>query len=129
MNISSTVYQLMERWAVFSVRRECSGLGYAESSLNRMIAVNAAAFAGEPDDLADSDLLLVEAVMARLNPLVASAIRAKYLWTSTDDQRARRLGISRATLHRRVHDGLIRVQEAVMLGFVDFDERGHTKYA
>lgn len=129
MNISSTVYQLMERWAVFSVRRESSGLGYAESSLNRMVAVNASAFGGEPEDIADDDLLLVEEVMSRLNPLVATAVRAKYLWTSTDDQRARRLGISRATLHRRVHDGLIRVQEAVMLGFVDFDERAHIKCA
>lgn len=131
MQVANEVYQLVEKWAMAQRIKIDGGVGYGQSSLAGLGEVRCQVHALLPrgvHDLAGA-FVLVDQVMAALNPLVAETIRLRFVDRFSYPQIARRMGCGLSTAERRGHEGLIRVQQAWMLGEVDFCENHLRKTA
>ena len=121
MQVANGVYELVERWAVEQRRKVDGGLGYGQSCLAGLGEGKSVVHALLPrgvHDLAGA-FLLVDRVLAVLNPLVAETIRWLYVDRFSQVQIARRHGCSDRTVRNRLNEGMVRIQEAWMLGDVD----------
>lgn len=122
MRVANEVFVLMEKWSAEQRRRVDGGLGYGQSSLAGLGEVRCQVHALLPrgvHDLAGA-FVLVDQVIAALNPLVGEAVRLRFVGRMSYPQIARRQCCGLSTAERRVNDALTRVQEAWMLGEVDF---------
>lgn len=119
MNVADGVYKLVELWGAERRRRDDGGLGYRQSCLASLEASSGRGQSMLPhgvSDLADA-FLMVDAALMGANPLVAEVVKARYVHRFTLEQIAKRVSVSvsLATVKRRLHDGLVAVQEASML--------------
>lgn len=122
MQVANEVFVLVEKWAVAQRVKADGGLGYGQSCLAGLGEVRCAVHALLPrgvHDLAGA-FVLVDQVMAVLNPLVAEAVKLRFVCRYTHPQIAKIQSCCLRTAKQRVSDGLARVQEAWMLGDVDF---------
>lgn len=117
MNVADGVYKLVELWGAERRRRDDGGLGYRQSCLASLEPSSGRGQSMLPhgvSDLADA-FLMVDAALMGANPLVAEVVKARYVHRFTLEQIAKRVSVSLATVKRRLHDGLVAVQEASML--------------
>ena len=122
MQVANGVYELVERWAVEQRRKVDGGIGYGQSCLAGLGEGKTVVHALLPrgvHDLAGA-FVLVDRVMQALNPLVAEAVKLRFVGRYTYPQVARIQSCCLRTAKHRVRDGLVRVQDAWMLGEVDF---------
>lgn len=122
MQVANEVYVLVERWAAERRRRADGGLGYGQSCLAGLGEGRSVVHALLPRGVTDwsGAFVLVDQVMQALNPLVAEVIRLLYVDRLSQVQVARRQCCTDRTVRNRLNDGLIRLQDAWMLGEVDF---------
>lgn len=122
MQVASEVYVLVEKWAAEQRRRSDGGLGYGQSCLAAVGEGRSVVTDLLPRGVSDwaGAFVLVDQVLKALNPLVADTLRLRFVERFSYPQIARRMACGLSTAERRAHDGLIRVQEAWMLGEVDF---------
>lgn len=121
MQVANGVYELVERWAVEQRRKVDGGIGYGQSFLAGLGEVRCQVHALLPrgvHDLAGA-FVLVDQVMAALNPLVAETVRLLYVDRFSQVQVARRHGCTDRTVRNRLQEALIRLQDAWMMGEVD----------
>lgn len=119
MQVANEVYVMMEKWAAEQRRRSDGGLGYGNSCLASLGEAGGAVFSALlPKGVHDEAgaFLLIDQVMGAVNPLVAAVVTLRYVGRFTLEQVARKCSCSLATVKRRLHDGLVAVQEVYMLG-------------
>ena len=120
MNVANEVFELLAKWSMAQRVKLDGGLGYGQSCLASLGEGRCAVHALLPrgvHDLAGA-FVLVDAVMAALNPLVAETVRLLYVDRFSQVQVARRHGCTDRTVRNRLQDALIRLQEAWMMGEV-----------
>jgi hypothetical protein len=121
MQVANEVFVLVQKWAVAQRVKQDGGLGYGQSCLAGLGEVRCAVHALLPrgvHDLAGA-FVLVDQVMAALNPLVSQTVRLLYVDRFSQVQVARRMGCTDRTVRNRLHEALVRLQDAWMLGEVD----------
>lgn len=122
MQVANEIYVLVERWSAEQRRKLDGGIGFGQSCLAGLGEVRSVVHALLPrgvHDLAGA-FVLVDQVMAALNPLVCEAVKLRFVGRLSYPQIARRQACGLRTAERRVHEAMTRVQEVWMLGEVDF---------
>lgn len=122
MQVANEVYVLVEKWAAEQRRRADGGLGYGQSCLAAVGEGRSVVTDLLPRGVSDwsGAFVLVDRVMQALNPLVADTLRFRFVERFSFPQIARRMVCGLSTAERRANEGLVRIQEAWMLGEVDF---------
>lgn len=121
MQVANEVFVLVEKWAMAQRVKADGGLGYGQSCLAGLGEVRCAVHALLPrgvHDLAGA-FVLVDQVLAVLNPLVAETVRLLYVDRFSQVQVSRRHGCTDRTVRNRLNEALVRLQDAWMLGEVD----------
>lgn len=121
MQVANEVFVLVDKWAVAQRVKQDGGLGYGQSFLAGLGEVRCQVHALLPrgvHDLAGA-FVLVDQVMAVLNPLVSQTVRLLYVDRFSQVQVARRMGCTDRTVRNRLHEALVRLQDAWMMGEVD----------
>ncbi len=121
MQVANEVFVLVEKWAMAQRVKADGGLGYGQSCLAGLGEVRCAVHALLPrgvHDLAGA-FVLVDQVLAVLNPLVVETVRLLYVDRFSQVQVARRHGCTDRTVRNRLNEALVRLQDAWMLGEVD----------
>lgn len=121
MNVANEVFELLGKWAMAQRIKQDGGLGYGQSCLASLGEARCALQVLLPrgvHDLAGA-FVLVDQVMAALNPLVAETVRLLYVDRFSQVQVARRHACAERTVRRRMDEALVRLQDAWMMGEVD----------
>ncbi|QBC44454.1 hypothetical protein [Iodobacter fluviatilis] len=111
----------LSNWARWQARRDDMGVGYVQSQLSRLDAVQDKRFAGIPLHVSDEDMHELTQIIAFLPEELRQAVQECYLTAGTAIQHAQACGCSRDTYYSRLHRAHVITMEALQVGWREVD--------
>lgn len=111
----------LSSWARWQARRDDMGVGYMQSQLSRLGAVQDQRFAGIPLHVSDEDMHELTQIVAFMPEELRQAVQECYLTAGTAIQHAQACGCSRDTYYSRLHRAHLITMEALQVGWQEVD--------